>query len=195
MLKDTARRDWAAEAARIAASEAHAYGSPEEPEAPKAAGASSSGRASQAEPTDGAASYVMTGDKHWLSATADERSAVVSAFATNRCVRFVGLASAGVTDLLAQEWGTVLRSNDTIEVLHVDSIRYTRYMHCTRHMRCARHIRFTQVLNLESNTISSGGIEALAAALPLNTRLRELKLANQRQTYSQRAEEALATAL
>ena len=53
-----------------------------------------------------------------------------------------------------------------------------------------------QSLNLESNRISTSGIEALAAALPSNTSLRELKLANQSgQPYSQHAEEALAAAL
>ena len=37
-----------------------------------------------------------------------------------------------------------------------------------------------QTLSLESNSISSAGVTAIAAALESNTSLRELKLANQR---------------
>ena len=50
-------------------------------------------------------------------------------------------------------------------------------------------------LNLESNSVSSGGIEALGGALRANGTLKELKLAHQQLRCSQRAEEAMATAL
>jgi len=50
-------------------------------------------------------------------------------------------------------------------------------------------------LNLESNSISSAGIEALANGLQKNGGLRQLKLANQHLAFSQRSEEALAEAL
>ena len=43
-------------------------------------------------------------------------------------------------------------------------------------------------LNLESNSISSVGLEAIAEALRTNTSLSELKLANQRATFSQASE-------
>ena len=49
--------------------------------------------------------------------------------------------------------------------------------------------------NLESNSISSGGIEALAEALETNGTLKELKLANQHVSFSGQAEMALARSL
>ena len=74
------------------------------------------------------------------------------------------MANASVGDAAAVLWAQVLRANATITAL-----------------------------NLESNAISSGGVEALAEALACHPRsLKELKLANQRVTYSQRSEEALA---
>jgi hypothetical protein len=48
-------------------------------------------------------------------------------------------------------------------------------------------------LNLESNSISSVGLEAIAEALRTNTSLSELKLANQRATFSQASELTTAT--
>ena len=50
-------------------------------------------------------------------------------------------------------------------------------------------------LNLESNELQSGALEALAGALAANTTLRELKLANQRKNFSQAAEEKFADGL
>ena len=50
-------------------------------------------------------------------------------------------------------------------------------------------------LNLESNSISSVGLEAIADALRTNTVLTELKVANQRSPFSQASEEKLAACL
>lgn len=50
-------------------------------------------------------------------------------------------------------------------------------------------------LNLETNSISSGGILALADGLRVNRSLRELKLANQSNNCTQQAEEFLAAAI
>merc|ERR1719240_1243908 len=50
-------------------------------------------------------------------------------------------------------------------------------------------------LTLESNPISSSGIEAIASAIPSNRSLKELKLRNLHGRTSKEAEEALAASL
>ena len=125
-----------------------------------------SGVGGQAANTD-TTTYTMTGNAHWLRATDEERRAVIGSFASNVTVRTMIMANAGISDGLAVALGQMLAHNSTI----------------TR-------------LQLESNSISSAGVEALASALRADTcALCELKLANQRQTYSQRSEESLAAAL
>ena len=75
----------------------------------------------------------------------EERERVVRAFASNDVVHSIEMVNALVNDKLAIAWGEVLLSNDSITSL-----------------------------NLESNSISSSGIEALAAGLKANSRLRQL---------------------
>ena len=94
---------------------------------------------------------------------------VVAAFATNTCLTTVEMVNAFVSaesDGLAQVFAQVLANNSTITTL-----------------------------NLESNSIGSAGLEALAAALRTNRTLRELKLANQHTTHTQAVEETIAHAL
>ena len=52
-----------------------------------------------------------------------------------------------------------------------------------------------QSLNLESNSISSGGMSAIAAALAVNKTLVELKLSNQHIAFSQQSEMEIAQSL
>ena len=148
--------DWSAEADKIARSEAGTVGAA----AAAAAAAAATSGLSPASATSVAADgegYVLTGNTHWLRAKEEERRQVVGAFERNTSVRFVSLANSGVSDADAALWGQVLSRNTTITSL-----------------------------NLESNSISSGGIEALAAALHEGAApLRELKLSNQHLTYSQ----------
>jgi len=81
-------------------------------------------------------------------------------------VSSVEMVNALVGDRLAAAWGRVLAANSAITAL-----------------------------NLESNSISSAGIEALAEGVRSNSALRQLKLANQHVSFSQPSEEALAEAL
>ena len=117
---------------------------------------------------DHAMTYTMTGNSHWSrGATEEEKRGVVMAFASNTSIECVAFANAAVGDALGALWGEALLSNTSITSL-----------------------------NLESNSISSIGLEAIARALAHGTtQLRELKLANQRVAYSQRSEEVLAEAL
>ena len=50
-------------------------------------------------------------------------------------------------------------------------------------------------LNLESNSISSDGIDAIATMITVNSTLKELRLANQHLSFSQVAEGRLAAAV
>ena len=68
------------------------------------------------------------------------------------------MANAHANDAIAIAWGRALTTNHTLTSL-----------------------------NLESNAIGTGGIEALADALMSNQTLTELKLANQRVACSQQA--------
>ncbi len=112
--------------------------------------------------------YTMTNNSLWLRAQEEERRAVVRAFGSNCTLTTVVMANAAVNDAVAELWGGVLQRNRTITSL-----------------------------NLESNTIGSAGLEALAAAVRHGIApLKELKLANQKGLpISQRSEEALAEAL
>ena len=113
-------------------------------------------------------SFAVTGHNAalWARASEADRRAVIEAFASNTVATSVAMVNAYINDGLGQAWGSVLTRNSTI-----------------------------QSLNLESNTISSGGMTALAEALRVNTTLTELKLANQHIAFSQQAEMALAEAL
>ena len=102
----------------------------------------------------------------WGRATEGERLQVVEAFGANTRVLQVEMANAHANDALAAAWARSLSTNNSLTSL-----------------------------NLESNSIGAGGIEALAEALLENRALTELKLANQRVACSQRAEESLAAAL
>ena len=115
---------------------------------------------------DQASAYVLTGNAHWKRATEKERRAVVDAFATNRRVLAVQMSDAFVGEAMGEAWGAVLATNTTL-----------------------------LSLNLESNSLSSGAILALSDAIKANSTLKELKLANQHVAFSQRAEEAFASAL
>ena len=76
------------------------------------------------------------------------------------------MVNAFVGDDLACAWGRVLTLNQSITSL-----------------------------NLESNSISSAGIEALADGVRASTQLRQLKLANQHVNFSQQSELKLAEAM
>jgi len=111
-------------------------------------------------------SYILTSNSLWSQATDDEKQAVVKAFKSNNIVQQVEMVNAMVSDVLAQAWGDVLKRNRTLTIL-----------------------------NLESNSISTIGITALADGLRENRCLKEVKLANQKSSFSQQAEEYLANSL
>jgi len=144
--------DWVAEAQRIAANEPPQRGEGEL----VVMGKSTRG------------GYVLTGDKVWQAAKAEERQLLVSAFRTNTSITSVGLSNAFVDAALAVALADMLRANTTITSL-----------------------------NLESNTVGEKGFLALAGALEVNSTLKELKLANQskHKAPSQAAEAVLAEAL
>ena len=102
----------------------------------------------------------------WARATIPDRRAVVEAFATNSVVSSVAMVNAYINDELGQAWGAVLQRNRTVTSL-----------------------------NLESNSITSGGMLAIAEALRVNSSLVELKLSNQHLAFSQQSEMAIAEAL
>ena len=115
--------------------------------------------------SDGAV-YMATANGLWLRATEEERVALVEAFADNTSVTSVEMVNSLVNDRLGEAWGRVLQRNATITSL-----------------------------NLESNSISSSGIEAIAAGVAANSTLAQLKLANQHVAFSQQAEEKLGDAV
>lgn len=112
------------------------------------------------------ASYVLTGDLTWPRAKVDERAGVVAAFGTNTTIRAAGLAGASVDERLGVLWGQVLQRNRTLTSL-----------------------------NLESNALGSESLQAIATALAGTPALTELRLANQRKTFSQADEAMLAEAV
>ena len=101
--------------------------------------------------------YSVYGSPLWKAAKEEERAAVLSAFQTNTKVTSLVLVNGFITDALAAaHLAALLQSNSTLTSI-----------------------------NLESNHISSAGIEAIAAGLDANTTLTELKLANQGIAFSQ----------
>ena len=90
----------------------------------------------------------------WGKAKVEERREVIGAFRSNKCVDVAGFAGAHIDDPAGMLWATVLCTNSTLTSL-----------------------------NLESNEMQSGAIEAIARALAQNSTLRELKLANQRKNF------------
>ena len=161
---------WMVEADRIAASEGTVMGNPQV----QALGDDGPGEAAAAaamptiQPTlDPRTNYILTGSNEWRAATKAERRAVIEAFATNAHHRFVCMSDSMIDDDLARSWASVLAAPS-----------------CT-----------IEQLSLESNPISSAGIEALASALPSNSSLRVLKLRNLMSRVSKEAEEALASSL
>ena len=110
--------------------------------------------------TAGVVAYSITGQNAtlWARATEAERRAVIEAFGSNE-VTTVAMVNAHINDAVGQLWGEVLQRNRSIVSL-----------------------------NLESNSISSDGMCALAAGLRVNSTLLELKLANQHVAASGAAE-------
>lgn len=111
--------------------------------------------------------YILTGSPMWNLATKSERRAVIEAFGTNQKLSTVSMSDSMIDDDLARSWASVLAC-PTCVILS---------------------------LSLESNPISSAGIEAIASALPSNSSLRELKLRNLHGKVHKEAEEALAEAI
>ena len=111
--------------------------------------------------------YILTGSSEWQMATKEERRAVIEAFASNTQFTTVSMSDSLVDDDLARSWASVLANPSC----HVTS------------------------LSLESNPITSAGVEAIASALPSNTSLGELRLRNLHAKVAAEAEEALANAL
>ena len=110
--------------------------------------------------------FSVTGNPLWQAATEAERLAVVDAFATNAVLKTAEMVNAFAGDAIAQAWGRALATNSTVSAL-----------------------------NLESNSISSAGIEALADGVRASGQLRQLKLANQHVNFSQQSELKLADAM
>ena len=111
--------------------------------------------------------YIMTGSPEWRSATKAERRVVIEAFATNKKMTTVSMSDSDIDDDLARSWATVLAQPTCI----------------------------IESLTLESNPLSSAGIEAIASALPSNQSLTELRLRNLHGRVSKHAEEVLGAAL
>ena len=125
--------------------------------------------ASTSSTSSDSSSYSLLGNGPWLKATEEEKRAVIDAFATNRSLSTVVMANCALSDALGVRWGRSLQTN-----------------------------RALTSLNLESNSIGSSGLEAVAEAMRQGgeeLRLRELKLANQRIACGQRSEESIAEAL
>ena len=175
--------DWVEEAERIASNEPPRYDARKLETAPRgscgdeddsgaaqttdaAAAAAAAGGANGVLPDDGA-SYVMTGSVHWQRASEAKRAGVVDAFRTNTALRRVQMSDCMIGEALAAKWAAVLASPSS----------------------------GLTSLNLESNSIGSEGVKALAAALRTNTTLVELKLVHQHVVCSTEAEQALAEAL
>ena len=95
------------------------------------------------EGTGDGTSFSLTGHNAalWARATIPERRAVIDAFASNTVVINVAMVNAYINDELGTMWGSVLTRNQTITSL-----------------------------NVESNSITSGGMSAIAAALRVNRR-------------------------
>ena len=116
--------------------------------------------------SEGSVSYSLTGNGSWLRAKDDERYDVIAAFGTNTSIDTVIFASANVDETLGVLWGQVLERNRTITSL-----------------------------NLESNTLQTESITAIANALKGTPALKELRLANQHKKFAQAVEASLAEAM
>ena len=112
------------------------------------------------------ASYVLTGDGAWLRSKDDQKLAIVGAFAANTSIKTAGFANCAIGEELGALWGEVLQRNRTLTSL-----------------------------SLESNTLQTESIEAIAIALKGTPALRELRLANQHKNFSQASESTLADAI
>ena len=115
--------------------------------------------------------YVLTGSKQWLQALRSERRALIEAFATNTTVENANMSDCMIDDELADAWARVLAQP-----------------------KGAKGTCALRSLRLESNPISSAGVETLASALRVNTSLTELSLSNLRGRVSKEAEEVRAAA-
>jgi hypothetical protein len=111
--------------------------------------------------------YTVAGSPLWRAATERERVAVIEAFHTNQKVTSLALPSALITDAIAAaQLGELLEFNQTLTSL-----------------------------NVESNLISSAGVEAIARGVAANSTLTELRMANQGIAMSQESELVLARAV
>ena len=109
---------------------------------------------------------MLTDSTLWRVATESERRAVFDALRSNTVVSSFEAVNAFVNDPLAVILGGVLKENSALTYV-----------------------------NVESNSISSKGLEALGEGLSTNASIKELKLANQHVAFSQAAEEVFAAHL
>ena len=164
---------WTREASRIAATKETTFGKPRNPGdvsedlAAEAAGGTNSGAPPKLPWRDPTTHYILTGSPEWRTATKAERRAVIEAFATNRKLTTVCMSDSAIDDDLARSWASVL----------------------------AQPTCLISSLTLESNPISSSGIEAIASALASNSSLTDLRLRNLHGKVSKHAEESLGEAL
>ena len=117
----------------------------------------------------------------------------MEAFATNTTVQRVEMVNALVTDALGQAWGGVLRQQqldhraqpgEQLNQLGVGALQPAR-----------SHARKPHTSTRLTCLYAAVGSRLLAEGLQENSSLRELKLANQRVSFTQQAEERLAAAL
>ena len=168
---------WTREAARIAATKETTLGRPRNPgddgddlAAEEMAGSTNAGGGAPPPRVpwrDPATHYILTGSAEWRGATKAERRVVIEAFATNTKFTTVCMSDSAIDDDLARSWAAVLAQPS-----------------------CP-----IASLTLESNPMSSAGIEAIASALASNTSLIDLRLRNLHGKVSKQAEEALGHAL
>lgn len=116
---------------------------------------------------DPSTTYVLTGSVEWSGALTWERRTLIESFRSNGTLATVEAADCHIDDEMAMAWAAVLSRPE-----------------------CA-----IRSLRLDSNPISSVGVEALAAALRTNRSLTELALNNLHGRPSREAEEALTEAL
>merc|ERR1712048_1328092 len=115
----------------------------------------------------GQQTYSVAGNILWRAAKDAERATLLDAFSSNTTVTTLVLVNSFITDShVTTNLATMLKANSSITSL-----------------------------NLESNMISSAGIEAIAAALGANSTLTQVKLANQGLAASQASEMLLANAV
>ncbi|KAL1527616.1 hypothetical protein AB1Y20_009002 [Prymnesium parvum] len=159
--------DWAAEAERVASSKSLSYGMESDTQ-----------------------SYILTSNSLWSQATDDEKQAVVKAFKSNNIVQQVEMVNAMVSDVLAQAWGDVLKRNRTLTILNLESNSIS-----TMCVASVFSLAFIPFCDRVCTCAFGSGITALADGLRENRCLKEVKLANQKSSFSQQAEEYLANSL